>query len=585
MYHPQVVANTTTSVVTFSILSPDASLSYDRIKLRLEEYRTLLASNSDSIELPTENGKSVICQKQANEMELFLDQAETLLRGIAQSHDISTLVILHRLRDLAEVLDSLKLYDECRLTGNCALDLAEALGRQSLEFKHEQAETLALLAGLTVYQPRARTLFIQAVSICEKAVENDASDSNKTRLLIVLDRAGYWSKDHPDLHAQWLEHAVQLMTKELPSTMVPSPLCGTIYNNYGVCLQGLKQHANAVEVLHKAITIRHTLVTENPVKYTSYLAGTIMNMTISLHTLGKYDGAIAAYEEALVLCRSVSTRDPLQYDRLLAKILYNYGISLRDSNRVSEAAEAFKESVLLYRNLTQAKAGYMTWLCYTLYYHGWSRHLLGQHAEAVLSYQESIPLWNALGARDPGRTISLKMKVLHNMANSLHALGQEAEADAAANETLQMNQGNVLGDCIYAPDYGMCFVCQRAIVCGPQICTSTPPPALPSSSTSSLAMSGEHSESGTSVSPAMTTTSHTPHTYTLGSSELGQPDMAPDHPDHLESIGLLPSRHPQIQELTDSSAHPPKSTRGMVNVSQQRKRDNILGVFKRNRAA
>src|SRR5258706_9224227 len=30
-YHSQVVANTATSIVTFSILSPDASLSYDRI--------------------------------------------------------------------------------------------------------------------------------------------------------------------------------------------------------------------------------------------------------------------------------------------------------------------------------------------------------------------------------------------------------------------------------------------------------------------------------------------------------------------------------------------------------------------------
>ena len=62
------MANTTTSVVTFSILSPDASLSYDRIKLRLEVYRTLLESDSDTIELSTENGKTVICRKQAKEM-------------------------------------------------------------------------------------------------------------------------------------------------------------------------------------------------------------------------------------------------------------------------------------------------------------------------------------------------------------------------------------------------------------------------------------------------------------------------------------------------------------------------------------
>ena len=122
------MANPTTSIVTFSILSPDASLSYDRIKLRLEEYHTLLASDLDTIELATENGKTVLCRKQTNKMEEYLDQAEILLQNVVQSHDISTLVVLHHLRDLAEVLDDLKLYDECRLTGNCALDLTEALG-------------------------------------------------------------------------------------------------------------------------------------------------------------------------------------------------------------------------------------------------------------------------------------------------------------------------------------------------------------------------------------------------------------------------------------------------------------------------
>ena len=157
-HHSQVVANTTTSVVTFSILSPDASLSYDRIKLRLKEYRTLLASDSDTIEFSTENGKAVICRKQAKEMEQFLDRAEILLRGVVQSRGVSVLAVLNHLRDLTEVLDTLKLHDECRLTGNCALDLAEALGRRSLEFRNEQAETLALIAGLTVYQPRARKI-------------------------------------------------------------------------------------------------------------------------------------------------------------------------------------------------------------------------------------------------------------------------------------------------------------------------------------------------------------------------------------------------------------------------------------------
>jgi len=108
-------------------------------------------------------------------MEKYLDRAKILLQDVVQSRDIPTIIVLNHLRDLTKVLDNLKLYDECRLTGDCALDLAEALGQRSLEFRHEQADTLALIAGISVYQPRAHTLFIQAVSICEEVMENNAS--------------------------------------------------------------------------------------------------------------------------------------------------------------------------------------------------------------------------------------------------------------------------------------------------------------------------------------------------------------------------------------------------------------------------
>ena len=223
-------------------------------------------------------------------MEQFLDQAEILLRNVVQSHDVSTLVVLHCLRNLANVLDNLKLYNECRLTGNCALDLAEALGRRSFQFRHEQAETLALLAELSVYHPHARTLFIQAVSICEEVVANDASHSNKNRLLTVLGRAGYWAPDH--LRTQWLGHAVHLMTKELPPTAVHPELRSSIYNNYGAGLHQLKQYANAVEAFHEAASIFRTLAVNNPVKYNYNLAKSLMNVGVTSDKLGKYGDAL-----------------------------------------------------------------------------------------------------------------------------------------------------------------------------------------------------------------------------------------------------------------------------------------------------
>ena len=139
-------ADITTSIIEFSILSPGVSLSYDHIKQRLEEDRNLLASYLDIIRLATENGKTDFPQA-SYKMEQFLDWPKISLQDVAQSRDVSELVVLPRLRDLVEVLDNLKLYDECRLMGNCALGLAEALGRRSIEFRYEKAETLALLLG------------------------------------------------------------------------------------------------------------------------------------------------------------------------------------------------------------------------------------------------------------------------------------------------------------------------------------------------------------------------------------------------------------------------------------------------------
>ena len=499
------MANTSTSVVTFSILSPDASLSYDHIKLRLEEYRALLASDSDTIELSTENGKTVICRKEAKEMEEYLDQAEILLRDIVQSRDISTLVVLHHLRDLAEVLDNLKLYDECRLTGNCALDLAEALCRRSLEFRQEQAEALAHIAGLSVYRPRARTLFIQAVSICEEVVENDASHSNKVKFLHVLGRAGSWATD--SLGVQWLGRAIQLMTTELPPTLVPPDSRGMIYFNYGNGLTLLKQYANATEAYHESISIRRILVNNNPAKYNYLLARTLVNMgavlddlgkygdaiaahkevldictTMSaqdpfrynilaanalfnygktLHDLGKYEDAIAAYKEVLDICSAMSAQDPLQYNILEANAVFNHGNTLCNLNQFSEAAVLQRQAISLYRNLAQTGHEWTLSLCSALHNYGAICYLLGEHAEAVLAYQESILLRRARAATEPEER-ALR-DALHDIANSFNALGNCVEANSAAIEALERNHGSAFEYwCKSAPDFKSCFVCQRA---------------------------------------------------------------------------------------------------------------------------
>jgi tetratricopeptide (TPR) repeat protein len=518
-YQSQVVANETTSTVTFSILSPGASLSCDRIKLRLDEYRTLLASDSDTIEISTEYGKTIICRKQTNELEEYLDQAEILLQDVVQSRDISTLVVLHRLRDLAMVLDKLKLDDECRLTGDCALDLVEALVRHSPEFKEEQADALALIAELSVYQPRARALFIQAVSISEEMVENNALHSNpdKCRVLEVLGRAGSWATrhldhpDHPDhydhLGAQWLGRAVQLFTEVLPPITVNTRFISDLYSHYGAALLQRDQGSDALKAYYESVSYSRTLVSIDPAVHNDALARALCGVGTTFMGIGKYDDAIVACKEALEICTIISAQDPLRYNDLMASILFSYGISLGKLKRVPEAAAVEEQAISLFRNLAQTKNEHRYLLWCTLIAYGNSYGSLGQHAEAVLVYQESILLARALAATGPECLIGS----LHEIAISFHALGKHAEAYTAATEALERNLGEVIEGCDYKPDFKACFVCQRGSILASllEVSPQDISPPLPVFQVYSFREPAEHPGADGCLTPAETSTNAT----------------------------------------------------------------------------
>jgi tetratricopeptide (TPR) repeat protein len=526
-YQSQVVANETTSTVTFSILSPGASLSCDRIKLRLDEYRTLLASDSDTIEISTEYGKTIICRKQANEMEKYLDQAGILLQDVVQSRDISTLVVLHRLRDLAMVLDKLKLDDECRLTGDCALDLAEALVRHSPEFKEEQADALVFIAELSVYQPRARALFIQAVSISEEMVENNASHSNpnKCRIVEVLGRAGSWAllhpdhPDHPDhsdhLGAQWLGRAVQLFTKVLPPITVNTRLISNLYINYGVTLLQREQYSNALEAYYESLSHCRILVSIDPAAHNDALARALYGVGTALCEIGKYDDAIVAFKEALEICTIISAQDPLQHNELMASVLVSYGTTLGKLKRVPEAAAVQQQAISFLRNLTQSDV-YRYLLSQALHLYGNDCASLGQHAEAVLAFQESILLQRAIIATHFAQGTRLEGS-FHDIAISFNALDKHAEADAAATEALEGNHGWLFEDCQYAPDYRACFVCQRASILDSldsldsllNVSPQSVSPPLPAFQTNSFRRPAEHPGADDSLTLAETSTNTT----------------------------------------------------------------------------
>src|SRR5258708_627449 len=159
--------------------------------MRLEDYSRFLESDSPTIKFFTKNCKTIVCRHQVDEMEEQLRQAKDLLQAMVNSKDVPTIVAIHRLCDLSVVLDQLKLHEECVVVGDCAINLAQALGSRALEFQKVQAETIALIAGLRVFKSRACPLFLQAISVCEAFASQDGSDTAKMPLLGILNRVQF----------------------------------------------------------------------------------------------------------------------------------------------------------------------------------------------------------------------------------------------------------------------------------------------------------------------------------------------------------------------------------------------------------
>jgi tetratricopeptide (TPR) repeat protein len=318
--------------------------------MRIEEYTQFLKTDSPSIEFFTKNGKTIVCRKQADEMEEQLKQAEDLLQAMVESRDVPTIEAIHRLCDLATVLDGLELQEECIMVGGCAMKLAQALGLRALEFQKEQAQTIAHIAGLGVYQSRACPLFIQAISICEAFVIEDGSRSAKMTFLEILGQAGS-SEVHDTLCVQWLGRAIDLTT-ELPLAMVPDTFRGVVYTNYGASLRKLKADTKALAACEKAVTFWGSLskgLDQNI--YIENLAVALSNYGATLYESGHLEDAARVGQQAVTLYQTLVDLGHDKHKEHLALALGHYGTTLYDIGLLTDAARVGQQAVTLFQAL------------------------------------------------------------------------------------------------------------------------------------------------------------------------------------------------------------------------------------------
>jgi hypothetical protein len=201
-------------------MSPDALFNHESIQLSFNHYKAFLNSGSPSIEFTTKRGKTIVCRRDAESAVDLLDKAETLLKDMLDLKDVSTIITIKRLIELANILDTLELEDECRTVGNCALNLAQIVAGRSPSFRTDHVNTIASIAELSTYCARARTLFFQAISIQEEVVADDPTPAAQFAHLVVLGRAGYWAAynaENADLALQWLQYGVDI-SQDQPMT-------------------------------------------------------------------------------------------------------------------------------------------------------------------------------------------------------------------------------------------------------------------------------------------------------------------------------------------------------------------------------
>ena len=453
--------------------------------MRLEEYSQLLKSDSPTIEFFTKNGKTILCEKKVNEIKEQLEQAKDLLHAMIEAKDVPTIEVIHRLRDLAKVLDHLKLQEECLVVGDCAMKLARAFGSRAVEFQKEEAQTILVIAGLSVYKSRASLLFIQAISIFDGFVILDGSDTAKVTLLNALDRAGAHDEIPPALCAQWLGRAVDLISK-VPSPMVTNELRGSVYinygwalyeleatsealaakeravefyrslyaghgrmmyknglalalSNYGSALDGMGRVEAALDVKQEAVSLYRTLAVDGHEKHKKGLADALHNYGNTLHNMGHLKDALSVRPEAVTLYRTLAVDVHEKYKSDLADALHVYGRTLQGMGYLKDALSVQEEAVSLYHTIAvDGHDGHKSNLADALSSYGGTLHNVGHLKDALSVRQEAASLFRTLAIDGDEKHKSSLATALHNYANTLHGMGHLKDALSVGQEAVSL---------------------------------------------------------------------------------------------------------------------------------------------------
>jgi len=409
--------------------------------MRLEEYSQHLESDSPTIEFFTKHGSIVVCRKEANKIEDLLNSAKELLQNMIEAKNVPTIEAIHRLRDLATVLDQLKLQDECMVVGNCAIKLAQALGLRAEEFQWELAQTMTLIAILGAYESRMRPLFIQAISICEASVIEDGSALAKMKLFLVLRYAGTYATKYPALSAQWLGRAIDLIAELPPAlvTILPNEHHGIIYGSYGMSLCKLKQYPKALAAQEHAVALYRSLASShNGPRHKQGLACALHTHGIILVKMGHLENALRVEREAVSLLRALVVRGE-EGKKELVDALLNHGNTLYEKDRLEDALSVQRETISLCRALViHWEEEHKERLVLALQTCGYTLSKMGRLEDARSVQRENVTLLRALVVHGQVKHQEQLAVALLSYGGTLFKMGSLEDASNTHRETVSL---------------------------------------------------------------------------------------------------------------------------------------------------
>ena len=231
--------------------------------------------------------------------------------------------------------------------------------------------------------------------------------------------------------------AVMTATSPLPDpldlalTHCPQPEAAANYLNllpeYSTRLAALAATMSSQAVDH----YRH-LASARPEAFTPDLAGSLVNLSIRLATLGRAEDALAAIEEAVALYRHLASARPEAFTPDLAGSLVNLSNRLAALDRAGEGLDAIEEAIRL-----QRQVGTITDLAGSLINLSNRLAALGRAEDALTAIEEAVTLHRQLAADEPRFAPRLAAS-LNNLSNRLAALGRAEDSFTAIKEAVAL---------------------------------------------------------------------------------------------------------------------------------------------------